>query len=231
MEAKDILTLTVSSAALAVALMTAARSWRSNRATLRSAGRNNYMNALFNINRELIAHPDLWSVYDPDWPRAADYDSPTEVARRRGFIWYHINLFELFYADYHHHRLGSIDSADRQYWDSWDKYIRSFLKCSEEARAVVLNDDSMELLHRDFRDYLRSCLPSHGQAPRSRPATLATYSRGAQSRACRDKNAPQESTMGRSSIILLMMCHRPWRVRSARHHRLVLVQHQVRMRR
>jgi hypothetical protein len=157
---KDVITLTLSGAAFAVSLMTAARAWRYNRAALRSTSRNNYMNALFNINRELIAHPDLWAVYDPDWPQADSHNSPTEKARRRSFIWYHINLFEVFYGDYHHHRLDSPDSDDRQYWDSWDKFIRSFLQGSDEARALVSNDESMELLHREFRDYLRGCLPA-----------------------------------------------------------------------
>jgi len=158
MELKDLITLVPSSAALIVSLVVAARTRHYNRTTLRAASRNNYMNALLNINREIVGHPELWAVYDPRW-RPAGHELQTEAVRRRAFIWYHINLFELFYTDYHQYRLGPPDSADRQHWDAWDNYIRSFLEASPEAQAIVRDKASMALLNRDFRNYLSDRLP------------------------------------------------------------------------
>lgn len=158
MEVKDVITLVFSASALLVSIVVAARTRYFNRATLRAAHRSNYMNALLNLNREIVGHPELWSVYDEKWQPGA-YDSPTDTARRRAFIWYHLNLFELFYTDYHQQRNDAPDSDARQYWDAWDRYIRSFLKGSAEARAIVGNSDSMALLHGDFRAYLIGCLP------------------------------------------------------------------------
>lgn len=83
-----------------------------------------------------------------------------QTSRRLGFIWYHINLFELFYTDFYHHRIDRIDDKDRQYMDSWKAYIRSFLRESAEAQTVVDGERSMMPLHPEFREYLRGCLPS-----------------------------------------------------------------------
>jgi hypothetical protein len=158
MEVKDVISLALSALAFLVSIVVAARTRYYNRATLRAAHRANYMNALLNLNREIMGHPELWSVYDAQW-RPSEFDSATETARRRAFIWYHLNLFELFYTDYHQQRNDAPDSDAREHWDAWDRYIRSFLNSSDEARVIVSDPDAMALLHREFRDYLIGCLP------------------------------------------------------------------------
>jgi hypothetical protein len=156
MEVKDVFTIVFSASALVVSIVAFVWTRYYNRATLRAAHRSSYMNALLNLNREIVAHPELWSVYEEQWQPGAH---ATETARRRAFIWYHFNLFELFYTDYHQQRNDAPDSDTRQYWDAWDEYIRTFLEGSAEARAIVGNPKSMALLHRDFRTYLTGCLP------------------------------------------------------------------------
>lgn len=158
MEVKDVLTLALSALAFLVSIVVATRTRFYNRATLRAAHRNNYMNALLNLNREMVGHPELWSVYDARW-RPGEYESEMETARRRAFIWYHLNLFELFYTDYHVQRNDVPDSDSREHWEAWDRYIRSFLDGSAEARAIVSDQKAMALVHREFRDYLIGCLP------------------------------------------------------------------------
>ena len=155
LELKDILTLSASSVALVVSLLSLRRSWEFNMASLRNAARNNYMNALLDINRLLVTYPELWSTYDGT---AKASDLPEEVARRRGFIWYHLNLFETVYAAFQQHRLEPLDDEERAFWDSWDVFIRSFLVQSSEARALVKSNDSMKFLNKEFTDYLRGCL-------------------------------------------------------------------------
>ena len=156
---KDLLAVAISAIALAVSLWSARRGWRFNLASLRKITRNNQMTALFDINRQLIANPQLWAVYGTAIPSP---QSPTgldqEALRRLAFIWYHLNLYEMVYAEYPLHRLAPLDYDDRKFWESWDAYIRSFLASSAEARAVVENDAGMKLLNRDFVQYLRGCL-------------------------------------------------------------------------
>lgn len=158
MELKDVITLALSASALVISFVVHVRTQRYTRATIRATHRSNYMNALLNLNREIVGHPELWSVYDAQW-RPEVYGSPTEIARRRGFIWYHLNLFEWFYTDYHLQQMDEPDPNARQHWVAWDRYIRSFLKGSAEARDIVANSEQMALLHRQFREYLIGCLP------------------------------------------------------------------------
>lgn len=153
METKDVLTLTASLIAIIVSLVVAFRTWRSNVATFRNASRNNYMTALFDLNRQVITHPQLWAAYDPkSIPSSQD---PIEAIRRRAFIWYHLNVFEVVYADYSTHRLTPLSRVDRLCWESWDNFISNVLQVSREARAIVASDDSMRLLNSEFVTYLR----------------------------------------------------------------------------
>jgi hypothetical protein len=55
-----------------------------------------------------------------------------------------------------------LDYDDRKFWESWDRYIRSFVANSAEARTVIGNDESMKLLNKDFVEYLRGCLAGLG---------------------------------------------------------------------
>jgi len=158
MAVKDVISLVVASAALVVSIIVAVRMRRYNRISLRATHRSNYMSALLNLNREMVGHPELWAVYDQNW-QPYGYDSPIEIARRRAFIWYHLNLFELFYTDYHLQRQDSPDPSAHEHWKAWDTFIRSFLKGSVEAQAIVKDKSAMALLHREFRNYLNGCLP------------------------------------------------------------------------
>ena len=151
---KDYLTLSVSLVALVVSLVVAMRTWRSSVATFRNASRNNYMNALFDLNRQIIAHPQLWAVYEPA-AIVPSSQEPLEAVRRRAFIWYHLNVFELVHADYFTHRLTKLSKVDRVCWESWDNFISHVLKVSDEARTIVASDDSMRLLNSEFVAYLR----------------------------------------------------------------------------
>ena len=55
MAPKDYFTLGVAILALVVSLIGVSRTWRVSVATFRNVSRNNYMNALFDLNRQAIA--------------------------------------------------------------------------------------------------------------------------------------------------------------------------------
>ena len=150
-------TLIVSVVALVVSFLTAVRTWISAVATFRSQARNNYMNALFDLNRQAIANPDLWSVYDAVLVPASN--EPLKTAQRLAFVWYHLNLFEVVHADYTSHRLIPRDRVDELHWESLQNFMSTFLAGSEEAQRIVKTDGSARLLNRAFVDFLRGKLP------------------------------------------------------------------------
>src|SRR4051794_609966 len=92
--------------------------WRYNGTAVRYTARNQYMNALFDLDRQLIARPELWAIHD-DHPmvRTRSHD-PEAAARREAFIYLHLNLFESVYNDYH--KSLRPNRTDAQHWASWD---------------------------------------------------------------------------------------------------------------
>jgi hypothetical protein len=111
------------------------------------------MTALFDLNRQVLERPELWKVYEPTTP--LDTKEEIDAVRRRAFVWYHINVFEIVYADYHSHRFFARNKVDRLYWESWNTFIGQVLRMNPEARAIVGSAESMSLLNKEFADYLR----------------------------------------------------------------------------
>ena len=125
------------------------------------------MNALLDIDRQLVTNPELWQVYGVDVAALPD-DSihpDREAGRRLAFIWYHLNLYELVFFEFHGDPVAPLDRDDRLFRDSWDGYVRSFLARSAEARELIAVDESMGLLNRDFVEYLRGCVKSVQSGP------------------------------------------------------------------
>jgi len=159
MEPKDYLTLGLSLFALVVSVIAAMRTWSSSVATFRNSSRNNYMTALFDLNRQVMTNPQLWAVYQPEVKLSSQDE--LEAVRRHAFIWYHLNVFEVVHSDYSTHRLTrKLDRADTLCWKSWDNFISSVLEGSKEARGIVESDKSMRFLNEEFVKYLRSKLPA-----------------------------------------------------------------------
>ena len=121
------------------------------------------MNALFDLNRQVLTRPELWAVYDPGLLTSIP-DTPLEAVRRRAFIWFHLNVFEVVHADYFTHRITPLDHTDELCWRSWDNFVSNLLNSSAEARAIVESDDSMALLNRQFVEYLRGKIPARQEA-------------------------------------------------------------------
>jgi hypothetical protein len=155
MELKDQMVIAISGLALLVSLWAARRSWRSNLAGLRRTARNGYTTALLDIDRLVITNPKLWAVYEPT---VALDDASLDTVRRKAFIWYHLNLFETVYYDFHHLNLEPMDLPDRQTWAAWEQFIRSFVIGSPEVRQVLRERKSMALLNQPFVDYIERVL-------------------------------------------------------------------------
>ena len=71
------------------------------------------MSALFEIDKLMISHPDLWTIYDNSTIELPKSDVPKEKAKRRSFIFYHFNLFEVTHTNYT--RILFLNKADDEF--------------------------------------------------------------------------------------------------------------------
>ena len=114
------------------------------------------MNALFDINKQLIANPMLWTIFDSHPLSVEKSNDPQEKARREAFIYFWLNLFESIHSDYHHvYRKSKIN---RSYWEAWDRYIRSFLSQSSEAQTIARLELTQQSFGKHYTGYLGQIL-------------------------------------------------------------------------
>lgn len=133
---------------LFVSLLVALRNWRYSETTVRYSARNQYMNALFDIDRQLISRPELWAIYDNHYMASELLDDAEAKARREAFIYLHLNLFETVYSDYN--KILRPTKHDMEVWQSWDRWMRLFFTGSSEARALFTKEVSQKIFAGDF---------------------------------------------------------------------------------
>jgi hypothetical protein len=143
--------------ALFVSFLVALRNWRYSAISVRYSSRNQYMNALFDIDRQLIARPELWAIYDTHEMFASRSNTPRVKARREAFLYLHMNLFETVYVDYNK-ILRRKKRHDKEFWDSWDTWIYQFFKGSSEARALFIRPIAQTIFSAPFVAYIKKIL-------------------------------------------------------------------------
>jgi hypothetical protein len=155
--------------ALLVSFVVAMRNWRYSKIIVRYSSRNQYMNALFDIDRQLIARPELWAIYDTHEMFANRSDAPRVKARREAFLYLHMNLFETVYVD--HNKILRPSRPDKEFWKSWDAWIYQFFKGSSEARALITKPLAQAIFSAAFSAYINGILEKiKGEVP---PATTS----------------------------------------------------------
>lgn len=141
---------------LVISLIVALRSWQYSEIGVRYTARNQYMNALFDIDRQLLSNPHLWAVYDNHPLASTKSSDPIEAARREAFIYLHLNLFETVFNDYRSLRVP--DKNDLAFWASWDSWIRLFFAGSQDARELFASARVQEIFHSDFVEYVNQVI-------------------------------------------------------------------------
>lgn len=68
---------------LLVSLAVALRNWRYSETSVRYTSRNQYIAALFGIDRQLVNRPELWALYDDHPMSASRSNEPEAVSRPR----------------------------------------------------------------------------------------------------------------------------------------------------
>ena len=106
------------------------------------------MSALFDIDKQLINNPELWTIYDNFPIGLQKSNDGKSLGQRRAFIFYHLNLFEVTHTNYT--RILYKNKADREFWESMKAYMRQFLKCSTDARIIFKEPTTQELYLPEF---------------------------------------------------------------------------------
>jgi hypothetical protein len=150
--------LALAGLSLLVSLLVALRTWRYSETNVRYSARNQYMNALFDIDRQLLNRPDLWAIYDDHYMAASKSAAVEDRARREAFLYYHLNLFETVFNDYN----GSLtlNDRDQRFWESWQAWIVDFFRSSSEARTLFQKDIAQGIFHRQFVDHVNAIIGS-----------------------------------------------------------------------
>ena len=131
-----------------IALVFSIIGWKYSRISIRQTIKNSYMSALFDIDKQLINTPSLWTIYD-EFPEGLIKDNdPKETGQRRAFIDYHFNLFEVTHTNYT--RILFKNRADREFWESMKKYIIQFFKSSTEARNIFKEENTQQSYLTEF---------------------------------------------------------------------------------
>jgi hypothetical protein len=137
MEVLKVLPLAISGVALFVSVIVAIKSSRLAEVQLRYISRNHYMNALFDIDRQMLNNPSLWAIFDSH-PLARNKSMDAEEqAKRQAFLLFHLNLFDNIYEDYQ--RRLKLRKRDREYWESWNHWIKYVMRSSSEARDLFFS--------------------------------------------------------------------------------------------
>jgi hypothetical protein len=164
-----VISVTLAAASCAISLLVAARNWRYSERGVRVTSRGQILGALFDMDRQLIAYPELWAIFDGHFMASKRNDTPDSQARRHAFIYYNYNLFEAVYNDYNHAFV--LSARDKQYWAAWESYIRQFMRSSSESRRLF-QDTAQELFGGDFRIFMNGIIsdcgllePSHHPRP------------------------------------------------------------------
>jgi hypothetical protein len=150
-DATLVLPVAMAALSLFVSLVVAWRNWRYSETGVRYVAWNQYMNALFDLDRQLITRPELWAIFDNHELATKRAEDAESRGRREAFIYYHLNLFETVFNNYNN--MLSRTRIDEQYWQSWDAWIRYFLVESREARELFTKPLPQRIFFRGFVDY------------------------------------------------------------------------------
>lgn len=145
-----VLPIFISTLSLIVAII----GWRYSKANIRQTIKNSYMSTLFDIDKQLINLPILWTIYDKS-PFKLD-EKEEDKARKRAFIYYHFNMFEITHTNYT--KVLFKNSSDKEFWTSMTKYINQFFRTSTLARQLFKEEYTQELYLPNFVNFINNMI-------------------------------------------------------------------------
>jgi len=109
--------------------------YRFNRITIRNTAKQQHQAILLEIDKMLIEHPELWTIYDDHPMSAITEETPELKAKNEAFIFFYLNFFDLVYEFYNKHIIKNRN--DKETWRSWKDYIEYFLQGCSQARVII----------------------------------------------------------------------------------------------
>ena len=150
----EAISITLSLVSLGIASFAAWRAYQLAHTQLRLANRNEFQRMLIDLDKELIANPRLWAVYDSNPMPNERIEDPVEQARVEAFAYMHLNVFELVYSFFNDP--GDLTRVERGAWQQWDAHLRVFLKGSSLAQTLMHSPDVAEMYAPSFVKHVRS---------------------------------------------------------------------------
>lgn len=117
-------------------IVTVIFTYRFNRITIRNSAKQEHQKILLEINKMLLAEPELWTVYDQHPMNAVTPKSPQLQAKVEALVYYYLNFFDVVYEFYNVHIIKN--KNDLETWKSWAAYIEYFIRGSSAARNTIL---------------------------------------------------------------------------------------------
>ena len=111
---------------------------------------------MLEIDKLLIANPDLWQIYD-DEHIVLDVDTqPIQRAKQKAFLYLYFNVFEAAFSDFQ-----SLDSkSDRSLAarKAWERWIINLFARSSQARELFQSEPCQTLYTPAFTRYMNDLL-------------------------------------------------------------------------
>jgi hypothetical protein len=121
------------------------------RVNFHANARQSFMNAVYDLDRQMMNNPDLWTVFDRNDFGLEAKTEPESVARRTAFLNYYLNLFETAYLN--HRKSGILGILKNQEsFETLDRRVKNFFKNSRQARTLRQNQRG--LYEPSFQTYL-----------------------------------------------------------------------------
>jgi hypothetical protein len=161
-QAKETIGVIAASLTLCVVLF----SYFTLRVNFHANARQAFMNAVYDLDRQMMSNPDLWTIFDSNDFGLVQKTDPESQAKRAGFMTYYLNLMETTYLN--HRRSGVLGlMRNQESFETLDRRIHNFLGNSTAARTLWKN--TSRLYDRSFQAYLDPIVAelSKGRPPAS----------------------------------------------------------------
>ncbi len=133
MTAPEVVTVVISVFSLVVAIYAAVKTKALSEQQLRIGNRNAFQTMLFEIKREMLSEPILYSIYDDHPSAAMKRDELAENVKREALVWLFFRLFELVFA---HHGTGQDSATEKESHRCWSVFCVNFFRRSSLAREM-----------------------------------------------------------------------------------------------
>lgn len=121
------------------------------RVNFHANARQGFMNAVYDLEKQMMSNPDLWTVFDSNEFGLTPKADAESAAKRTSFMFYYFNLFETAYLN--HRKSGVLGiMRNQESFETLDRRVRNFFGHCDQARELWRRSE--HLYEKSFRAYL-----------------------------------------------------------------------------